>query len=84
MLRILRLLLVVRVFHRVAGLTFRCRVLTYVLGSARLLAHVNALAVLEAEENTTGANIRSFGDALWLAVVMITTVGYAERYPITR
>ena len=36
-----------------------------------------------AEHKHPGANITDLGDAIWWAVVTITTVGYGEYYPFT-
>lgn len=44
---------------------------------------VGAWAVLLFEENTKGTIIRDYPNALWWAVVTVTTVGYGDYYPKT-
>ena len=42
-----------------------------------------ALSVWWVEHEAPQANIHSFGDALWYAVITLTTVGYGDNYPVT-
>jgi voltage-gated potassium channel len=42
-----------------------------------------AWLVLLFEENAHGSNIHTYPDALWWAIVTVTTVGYGDRFPVT-
>src|SRR5690349_15547485 len=44
---------------------------------------VIAWLVYKVEVNATGANITSFGKAIWWGVVTFLTIGYGDFYPIT-
>lgn len=82
-LRLLRLLALVRILDRSAASSFAGRVLIYVAGAASISVGLGALAVLDAERDAEGANITTFGDALWWASTTVTTVGYGDRFPVT-
>jgi voltage-gated potassium channel Kch len=44
---------------------------------------IGAWLVLLFEEHAKGSNIHNYPDALWWAIVTVTTVGYGDRFPVT-
>jgi voltage-gated potassium channel len=52
-------------------------------GVAGALLLNGATIVYFYEHNAAGANIHTYGDALWWAVVTVSTVGYGDFYPVT-
>ncbi len=50
---------------------------------AIIVLATSSVLVLQFESKSPDANIKSGWDALWYAMVTITTVGYGDRYPVT-
>ena len=54
-----------------------------VLIAAVAILFLGAWLVLLFEENAKASNIHDYPDALWWAIVTVTTVGYGDRFPVT-
>ncbi len=59
------------------------RVIVYTGLTVLLLGFAASLAVYQVEHTASGANIRTYGDAVWWACSTLTAVGYGDVFPVT-
>ena len=81
--RVLTLLREVPYLQRRSGAAVRTNIVIYAATYAVVFVYFISLATLQAERNAPGANITTFGDSIWWAIVTVATVGYGDQYPVT-
>lgn len=70
-------------FNRGTAEVLRQRYMITVASIAVLFLYLVSTAVYLVEHSAPGANIKTWGDAMWWGIVTITTVGYGDVYPVT-
>jgi len=89
--RLLRILRIIRVFRQAGAFSiirdFRrnpaASLLVLVSFLVILVLQFGSFLVIGAESLSPNANITAPMDALWWALVTVTTVGYGDKYPVT-
>lgn len=82
-MRVLELVNQIPYLRRRTGGAVRAQFIIFAASYAIAFVYFVSLATLQVERDAPGANILTFGDAIWWAVVTIATVGYGDEYPVT-
>ncbi|WP_345008001.1 potassium channel family protein [Streptomyces shaanxiensis] len=82
-LRIVKMYEAVQHRHGRPRLSLHARVIVYAGMASLLLGFTGALAVFQQERGAPGANMRTFGDAVWFTCSTLATVGYGDITPVT-
>lgn len=82
-MRVLELVNQIPYLRRRTGGAVRAQFVIFAASYAIAFVYFVSLATLQVERDAPGANILTFGDAIWWAVVTIATVGYGDEYPVT-
>ncbi len=82
-LRILLLGQIVKTMTTGAKRKFSGRIRVYALYLTTLTIVLATVLITMFERGAPGANIESFGDALWWTTETVSTVGYGDYYPVT-
>ncbi|WP_425836108.1 potassium channel family protein [Streptomyces fractus] len=64
-------------------LSLHARVIAYAGLSVTLLGFAGSLALYQQEHTAPGAEIRTYGDAVWFTCTTLSTVGYGDLAPVT-
>ncbi|MFZ3556185.1 potassium channel family protein [Streptomyces sp. BH055] len=89
LLPLLRPVRIVQAYERVQArhdaprLALHARVIVYAGISVTLLGFAGSLALYQQERTADGANILTYGDAVWFTCTTLSTVGYGDLAPVT-
>jgi len=82
-LRLVRLIPIVGFFLNYSQKNLAGKLVHYVSLITVVVTVPAAIITYQIERNANGANIKTFGDAIWWSITTIFTVGYGDRFPVT-